>query len=76
MYTEQNIIEKLKKLPPQQIDEVIRFIDSITEITQGKVIAPHDNEVKNSIQNLRGRGKGEHLVKRLLQSRHEDKRLD
>jgi hypothetical protein len=71
-HTEQKIIERLKKLPHQQLDEVIRFIDFIIERPQEKSEASNSDDINRSILNLRGRGKGEHLVKRLLQSRRED----
>lgn len=76
MHTEQEIMERLRQLPPQQLDEVIRFIDSIVGRPQGKVDASIDDDMRRSILKLRGRGKGEQLIKRLLQSRREDRALD
>ena len=76
MHTEEKIMERLKKLPPQKLDEVIRFIDSIAERSQGQVGVSDSNDLRKSILNLRGRGKGEQLVKRLLQSRRDDLKLD
>lgn len=76
-HTEQKIIERLRKLPPQQLDEVIQFIDSIVERRYEKkpTICKAD-DVRRLILDLRGRGKGEHLVERLLRSRREDKEID
>jgi hypothetical protein len=73
--TEQMIIERLKKLPPRQLDEVIRYIDNIAERERDGYLNNTD-ELRRSILALRGRGKGENLVKRLLQSRREDLRAD
>jgi hypothetical protein len=74
--TEQKIIERLNSLHPQQLDEVIDFIDFIVERGQKNTSFFEAVEMKHSIIALRGRGKGEHLVERLLQSRREDKRHD
>ena len=76
MHTEEKIIEKLKKLPPKRLDEVIHFIDSITEMSEGQADDPHNDDLNKKILNLRGRGKGEKLVKRLLKSRQKDLKLD
>jgi hypothetical protein len=75
-HTEQKIIERLKRLPSQQLDEVIQFIDFIVERRQEKMATYKIDDVKRSIFDLRGRGKGEHLVERLLRSRGEDKKLE
>jgi len=75
-HTEHKIIERLKKLPPQQLDEVIQFIDFIVERRQDKMTTHKIDDVKRSILDLRGRGKGEHLVERLIRSRQEDKKLN
>jgi hypothetical protein len=74
--TEQKIIERLKRLPPQQLDEVIQFIDSVAR--RRRSISPDtaSDDLKRSILALRGRGKGEHLVEKLLQSRREDQSYD
>jgi len=74
--TEQKIIERLKKLPPQKLGEVIQFIDFIVERRQEKMTTYEVDDVKRSILDLRGRGKGEHLVERLLRSRREHKKID
>lgn len=76
MHTEQKIIERLKKLPPKQLDKVIRFIDSITELSDTQVDDEKKVDITKSIRNLRGRGKGEQLVNKLLKSRREDLKLD
>ena len=73
--TEQKIIERLKRLPPQQLDKVIEFIDNISEGPRERPVCQAD-ELRGSVLALRGRGKGENLVKRLLQSRREDLRAD
>ena len=73
--TEQKIIERLKQLPPQQLDEVIQFIDNMAEGGREAPICQAD-ELRSSVLALRGRGKGENLVKRLLQSRREDLKAD
>jgi hypothetical protein len=75
-YNEQKIIETLKKLPPQQLEEVIHFIELMVERGHKKMTLCKTDEVKFSILELRGRGKGEHLVERLLHSRREDNALD
>ena len=64
MQTEQKIIERLKKIPPQYLDGVLSFIDSILEQPQEQSRA----EIR-SIQNSNCRYKGEELLKRLLESR-------
>ena len=75
-HTEKKIIELLRRLPPQQLEEVIQFIDFIAE-RRGRSTAPSEtSDPKRSIMALRGRGKGERLVERLLQSRQEDQRRD
>jgi len=74
--SEHEIIERLKRLAPQQLDEVIQFIDFIVERRQRGTISFEAEDVKSSILALRGRGKGERLVERLLQSRREDQRRD
>jgi hypothetical protein len=74
--TARKIIERLRGLPPQQLDEVIQFIDSIAQRRRSAPIDPASDEPNRSILALRGRGKGEHLVERLLQSRREDQGYD
>jgi len=73
---EQRIIQRLRRLPPQQLDEVIQFIDFIAERRHKDGLICESDEIKRSIQILRGRGKGERLVERLLQSRRDDQRQD
>lgn len=73
---EQKIVERLRRLPPQQLDEVIQFIDFIAERQHKDRLIRESDEIERSIQILRGRGKGERLVKRLLQSRSDDQRQD
>jgi hypothetical protein len=73
--TEQKNMERLKRLPPQQVGEVIRFIDNIVE-QKPKCSVYEIDELRRSVLALRGRGKGENLIKRLLQSRREDLRAD
>ncbi len=73
---EQRVIEKLKELHPQQLDEVFRFIDCIVRRDHEKTNNDRACDVRRSIMELRGRGKGEALVERLLKSRREDKKLD
>lgn len=73
---EQRIMERLRRLPPQQLDEVIQFIDFIAERRQDDGLICESGEIKRSIQILRGRGKGERLVERLLQSRRDNQRQD
>jgi len=75
-HTEQKIIERLKMLPPQQLDEVIQFIDFIAERRQMNATDSTIGDLKRPILALRGRGKGEQLVDRLLQSRREDQKYD
>ncbi|PIP48439.1 MAG: hypothetical protein COX16_01005 [Deltaproteobacteria bacterium CG23_combo_of_CG06-09_8_20_14_all_51_20] len=75
-HREQKIIERLRRLPPQQLDEVIQFIDSIAERRRSSTPATELADLKRPILELRGRGKGEQLVERLLQSRREDRRYD
>lgn len=63
-------------LPPQQLDEVIQFIDFIAERPRMNATDSTVDDLKRPILALRGRGKGEQLVDRLLQSRREDQRYD
>ena len=73
-HNEQEIIERLRGLPPQQLDEVIQFIDFVAERGRERTATCKVEGIRNSILDLRGRGKGEQLVKRLLRSRREDER--
>lgn len=73
--TEKKIIQRLKTLPPQKIEEVADFIDLMIEQGNKEKTRCQADQVKHSILELRGRGKGEYLTKRLLQSRREDKEL-
>jgi len=73
---ERRIMERLRRLPPQQLEEVIRFIDSVVERPQENTTVCEPVNCKHSIQALRGRGKGERLVVRLLESRREDREHD
>ena len=77
-HNEQKDIEKLKLLDPQQIPEVYDFIDFLVEKRRKKreLISPEAMNQKDPIQALRGRGKGEQLVERLLQSRRDDRHRD
>jgi len=72
IHAEQEIIERLRKLPPQQLDEVIQFIDFVAERRKVMMDFPKVDNVKASILLLRGRGRGEQLVENLLRSRRED----
>lgn len=74
--TERKIIERLKILHPQQLDEVIQFIDLVVRRDHRKTTVGGPDDVRRSIMDLRGRGKGEHLVERLIRSRREDNKLD
>ena len=78
MHAEQRIIDRLRRLTPRQLDEVIHFIDAVVERNQKIAATPDSNgeDVKGYIKTLRGRGKGEHLLERLLQSRLEDRMRD
>ena len=73
---EERILKRLKNLPPQQLNEVIQFIDFIAERQHGKPSVFKLDDIERSIRDLRGRGKGEHLVEKLLRSRREDKEID
>ncbi len=75
-HNEQKLIKRLRSLPSQQLDEVIQFIDFIVERRREESATDKVHDVKRSILDLRGRGKGEQLVKKLLQSRREDQRHD
>jgi hypothetical protein len=77
-HTEQKVIEKLRLLDPQQIPEVYDFIDVLVEKRRKKreLISPEAMNQKDPIQALRGRGKGEQLVERLLRSRRDDRHRD
>jgi len=75
-HAEERIMERLKKVPRRQLHEVIQFIDSIVERQNMKTGAFKGDDIKRSILDLRGRGKGERLVEKLLRSRREDKRID
>ena len=75
-YNEQKLIKRLRGLPPQQLNEVIQFIDFIVERRREETAAGKAHDLKRSILDLRGRGRGEQLVKNLLLSRREDQRHD
>jgi len=75
-HSEQKIIERLRRLPPQQLDEVIQFIDFIAERRRSSAPVAVSDDLKRPILALRGRGKGERLVERLIQSRREDRSFD
>jgi len=77
-HTEQKVIEKLKLLDPEQIPEVYNFIERLAEKERKKpkLVSTTARDQKDPIQALRGRGKGERLVERLLQSRREDRNRD
>ena len=75
-HNEEKIIKRLRGLPLQQLDEVIQFIDFVAERCREKTATGKVNDVRHSILDLRGRGKGEQLVRRLLRSRREDQRHD
>jgi hypothetical protein len=75
-HIEQKIIERLRRLPPQQLDEVIQFIDFIVEWRRSSTNAYTADDLTGPILALRGRGKGERLVERLLESRREDQRYN
>ena len=77
-HTEQKVIEKLKLLDPEQIPEVYDFIERLAEKGRKKQepVSPTARNQKDPIHALRGRGKGERLVERLLQSRREDRNRD
>ena len=74
--TEQKVIEKLKCLPPRKIDEVIQFIDFVARKEQDITPSEKTDDFKTVIPSLRGRGRGERLVSRLLRSRREDQIAD
>lgn len=74
-HAEERIMERLKHLPRRQLDEVIQFIDFIAGRQHGKEGSLRD-DIKGSIVDLRGRGKGERLVERLLRSRREDEGIN
>jgi len=75
-HNEQKLIKRLRGLPPQQLNEVIQFIDFIVERRREETAAGKDHDLKRSILDLRGRGRGEQLVKKLLRARREDQRHD
>ena len=76
IHAEQKIIERLRRLPPQQLHEVVQFIDFVAERGRVKILTGKIENVRNCILDLRGRGKGEELVKKLIQSRREDQGHD
>ena len=76
MHNEQKLIKRLRDLPPQQVNEVIQFIDFIVERRREEPAAGKAHDLKRSILDLRGRGRGKQLVKKLLRSRREDQRHD
>ena len=75
---EKKVIERLRKLPPQQIDEIIQFMDFIASRRRGETAVGRSqtHDLRRTILDLRGRGRGEQLVKKLLQSRQDDLRYD
>jgi len=69
-------MERLRHLPARQLEEVVNFIDFILERGKRETAFCRADEAKLSILELRGRGKGERLIEKLLRSRCEDKALD
>jgi len=74
--TEQKVIEKLKSLPPQKVDEIIQFIDFISRKDRSVAGPNESHDFKAVLFSLRGRGRGEHLVSRLVQSRKKNQIAD
>jgi hypothetical protein len=74
--TLKKVIETLRRLPPQQLEEVIQFIDFIAGRRGSSATISEASDLDRTIMALRGRGKGERLVEKLLQSRRGDQRRD
>lgn len=75
-HSEERILKRLRGLPRRQLEEVVQFIDFITERARCGESEGGAADLRETIIALRRRGKGEHLVERLLQSRREDRRYD
>ena len=72
MRTEEKIIERLRKLPPQHLDKVLNFIDYILEQIQNQEAAADGDAGSRPIPESNRRYKGEELVKRLRELSRED----
>lgn len=75
-HNEQKLIKRLRDLPPQQLNEVIQFIDFIVDRRREETATGKAHDFKRAILDLRGRGRKEQLVKQLLRSRREDQMYD
>jgi hypothetical protein len=73
----EQIVEKLDKVPDAQLPEVMDFLEFLTwKARQPQTPPPESTSTIDPLHALRGRGKGERLVERLLHSRQADRALD
>lgn len=73
----EQIVEVLDDVPDANLPEVIHFLEFLAwKARQEHAARPEALADADLLQALRGRGKGERLVERLLQSRRTDLALD
>lgn len=73
----ERIVEKLDEVPDQRLPEVMDFLEFLTwknQQTQRSHV--RSTTPADALQALRGRGRGEQLVNRLLRARQMDRVLD
>ena len=73
----EHIIEVLDDVPDASLPEVVHFLEFLAwKARRAHAARPAPVANVDLLQALRGRGKGERLVERLLQSRRADLALD
>jgi predicted glycosyltransferase len=71
------IVEKLNHVPEDDLSEVMDFLEFLTWKAQQMPAPPmKSSSTAEVLSALRGRGKGERLVERLLAARQADQEID
>lgn len=71
------IVEKLNHVPEDDLSEVMDFLEFLAwKAQQTQVAHVKSSSTADAISALRGRGKGEKLVERLLEARQADQAID
>lgn len=71
------IVEKLNHLPDEDLSEVMDFLEFLAwKAQQTQVVHVKSGSTAEALRMLRGRGKGEKLVERLLKARQVDQAID
>ena len=71
------IVEKLNHVPEADLSEVMDFLEFLAWKAQQTQAAPmKSSSTAEVLSALRGRGKGEQLVERLLEARQLDRKID